>query len=117
MPRKSHGGLYYGVVGLFLAIFLGALAGYGTSVRASSPRGSIVLVGAIWGAFVGIGVYLRFQQLQAVTKRIVGACAGVVSAVLCGGIVQWHFQATVIAALVAAIVGALGPEWTKNANI
>jgi hypothetical protein len=107
----------YGIVALVLCTVLGALAGYGTSWRAGNPRATVVIAGAIWGAFVGCCVLLRFVQLTVLTKRIYGTCAGMTAAVACGITMQWQIGAIVAVAVVAAVLGALNPEWSKNANI
>lgn len=107
----------YGVAALVLCTVLGALAGYGTSWRAGNPRSTVVVVGAIWGAFVGCGVLLRFCQCSVLTKRIVGVVAGIAVSAACGVTMQWQIGAIAIVSVFAAVVGAINPEWSKNANI
>jgi hypothetical protein len=106
-----------GVLAFVLSTVLGALAGYGTSARAGDVRPTVIAAGAIWGAFVGIVVLLRFVQLSVVAKSLLGAVTGAVAAIACGEVMSWSSRATLLVAGIAGVVGATGQWWAKSANI
>jgi hypothetical protein len=117
MTRRTGGAWLYRLGGLLLVSALGAVGGYMTSVRAGRPRGSMAVVGALLGAFVGFVVLLQVLPLSRNTKRLGGVIAGLVVAVACGLVMAWSDRTIVGVGLLAAFIGLFSEKWARSISI
>jgi len=96
---------------------LGAASGYGVSYRNGRPRVEMAIIGAIWGAFLGILVYLDISAVRIRFRRLVGAVAGAGTGCTSGLISGFSGTAILIISIFAATIGYFGDRWVKYITV
>lgn len=97
---------------------LGAASGYFTAGRAARvPPGTMALVGAIWGGFIGVLFAMEISHVKLQKRRIAGVSLGLLASVLCGILLGWQLTSIAGVGLLAAFLGVFADRWVKHVSL
>lgn len=94
---------------------LGAAGAYFAAVRGGhSPPATMALVGAVWGAFIGVLFSMEISRVVPPLRRYIGAGFGLVASAISGFLLDWQVISIIGVGIVAAVLGVFADLWVRH---
>lgn len=102
---------------VLLCTVLGGLAGFVYAPSVDEPLYRQLLVGAVWGLFIGGLVALELSSIRSSKKAILQTLAGAGLGYSTAATLAWPGDQILAAFVIGALLGFLAPYWIRYVNL